>query len=56
MSSHGSSSLLRTGLADITTITALFLASGTHGASLPAQFRGEYENLKAGFTKCDGES
>lgn len=58
MSSHDSTSLLRSGLAGIATITTLFLAvfftlqeaSGAHGASLPAQFRGEYENLKARFT------
>lgn len=58
MSTHYSISLLRSGLTGITTIAALFLvmffslqeASGTHEASLPAQFRGEYENLKARFT------
>jgi hypothetical protein len=58
MSTHYSTSLLRSGLAGIATIIALFLvvfftlqeASGTLGASLPAQFRGEYENLKARFT------
>jgi len=58
MSTHYSTSLLRSGLAGIATITALLLvvfftlqeASGTQGAGLPAQFRGEYENLKARFT------
>ncbi|MBI3806973.1 MAG: hypothetical protein HY281_05580 [Nitrospirae bacterium] len=51
---------MRSGFAGIATITALFLgvfftlqgASGTDGASLPAQFRGEYENLKARFTNA----
>ena len=55
---HYSTSLVRSRLNGIVSITALFLvmlftlqeASGNYGASQPAQFRGEYENLKARFT------
>jgi len=58
ISTYYSTYLLRSGLAGIATIAALFLVvaftlqegSGAHGASLPARFRGEYENLKASFT------
>src|SRR6185437_2650947 len=55
---HDRSSVLQSGPAGIATITVLFLvvfftlqeASGTDGASLPARFRGDYENLRARFT------
>src|SRR6185437_14564301 len=55
---HDRTSVLQSGPAGIATITVLFLvvfftlqeASGTDGASLPARFRGDYENLRARFT------
>lgn len=58
ISTHYRTSLLQSGLAGIATSTVLFLvvlftlqeASGTDGATLPARFRGEYENLRARFT------
>lgn len=58
VSTYHRTGLLRTGPAGITTSTVLFLAavltlqeaSGADGASLPARFRGDYENLSARFT------
>lgn len=55
---HSRTRLLQNGPAGIATSTVLFLvlfftlqeASGTDGTSLPARFRGDYENLRARFT------